>query len=113
MVIGEVDHAKLFPRLAAIIHHGGAGTTHTAARAGRPQVIIPHNYDQFYWAHRVQQLGVGVSGPVHDELATEGLVEALRACLQPAVTKRAQELADSIEVHGARIAVERLIREPG
>ena len=58
--IGDVDHAKLFPRMAAIVHHGGAGTTHTAARAGTPQVIIPHNYDQFYWAHRVQELGAGV-----------------------------------------------------
>ena len=66
--IGDVSHERLFPRVSAIVHHGGAGTTTAAARAGRAQVIIPHNYDQFYWAHRVQELGVGVSGPLHDDL---------------------------------------------
>ncbi len=106
--IGDVNHAKLFPRMAAVVHHGGAGTTASAARAGRPQVIVPHNYDQFYWAHRVQELGVGASGPLRDELTVEALVEALRLCLRPEVTARAQELAGQMEPHGARIAAERL-----
>lgn len=111
LVIGDVDHGTLFPRVAAIVHHGGAGTTQTAARAGRPQVIIPHNYDQFYWAHRVQQLGVGVSGPARDELTVDALVDALRACLQPDMTARARSLADRMELHGARLTAERLISE--
>lgn len=111
--IGEVEHARLFPRLAAIVHHGGAGTTTTAALAGRAQVIIPHNYDQFYWSHRVQQLGVGVSGPLRDELSVAALVQALRACLQPEVASRAQALAGRIEPHGARIAAQRLENEFG
>ena len=111
--IGDVDHEKLFPRVAAIVHHGGAGTTTAAARAGRAQVIIPHNYDQFYWAHRVQQLGVGVSGPTRDDLTLDTLVQALREGLQPEVTARAQALAGRIELHGARIAAERLISEFG
>ena len=111
--IGDVNHGKLFPRAAAIVHHGGAGTTATAARAGRAQVIIPHNYDQFFWAHRVQQLGVGVSGPLRDDLTVEALVPALREALQPEVTTRAQALADRMELHGARIAAERLTNEFG
>lgn len=111
--IGDVSHEKLFPRTAAIVHHGGAGTTHTAARAGRAQVIIPHNYDQFYWAHRVQQLGVGASGPTRDDLSVDGLVEALRECLRPEVTRRAHEVAGRMELHGARIAAERLTDEFG
>jgi vancomycin aglycone glucosyltransferase len=106
--IGDVNHEKLFPRVAAIVHHGGAGTTTTAARAGRAQVIIPHNYDQFYWANRVQQLGVGVSGPTRDELTVNELVLALRDCLIPEVTIRAQTLAGRMEPHGARIAAQRL-----
>ncbi len=106
--VGDVNHAKLFPRVAAVVHHGGAGTTTSAARAGRPQVIIPHNYDQFYWAHRVQELGVGVSGPLRDELTVDALVEALRLCLRPEMAERAQELAGRMELHGARIAAERL-----
>jgi vancomycin aglycone glucosyltransferase len=111
--IGDVNHQKLFPRLAAIVHHGGAGTTTTAARAGSAQVIIPHNYDQFYWAHRVQQLGVGVSGPTRDDLTTDTLVQALRECLRPEVTERAQTLAARMEPHGARSAAERLTHEFG
>jgi vancomycin aglycone glucosyltransferase len=111
--IGDVNHEKLFPRVSAIVHHGGAGTTTTSARAGIPQVIIPHNYDQFYWAHRVQQLGVGVSGPIRDELTVETLVPALRECLQPETAARAQALASHIERHGAQIAAERLVSEFG
>jgi vancomycin aglycone glucosyltransferase len=111
--IGDMDHQKLFPRVAAIVHHGGAGTTTTAARAGRAQVIIPHNYDQFYWAHRAQQLGVGVSGPLRDDLTVDALVQALRKCLRPEVTRRAHEVAGHIELHGARIAAERLANEFG
>jgi UDP:flavonoid glycosyltransferase YjiC (YdhE family) len=61
MAIDPVPHASLFPRLAAVVHHGGAGTTHTAARAGVPQVIVPHVLDQFYFARRVSSLGVGPS----------------------------------------------------
>lgn len=113
LVIGDVNHARLFPRLAAVVHHGGAGTTVSAARAGRAQVIIPHNYDQFYWAQRVQQLGVGASGPLRDELSADALAQALRACLQPEVMERAQALAGRIEPHGARIAAARLEEEFG
>lgn len=111
--IGEVNHEKLFTRVAAIVHHGGAGTTTAAARAGKAQVIIPHNYDQFYWAHRVHQLGVGVSGLTRDDLTLDALVKALRECLQPEIAVRAQSLASRIELRGARIAAERLVNEFG
>lgn len=109
--ISDVNHQKLFPRVAAIVHHGGAGTTQTTARAGRPQVIVPHNYDQFYWSHRVQQLGVGVSGPMRDDITVDSLAEALRECLKPEVTSRAVALAGRMELHGARVAAERLVGE--
>jgi vancomycin aglycone glucosyltransferase len=109
--IGDVNHEKLFPWVAAIVHHGGAGTTTAAARAGRPQVIIPHNYDQFYWAHRVQQLGVGVSGPERDDLGVDALVQALQDCLRSETTTSAQALAGRMELHGARIAAERITEE--
>jgi vancomycin aglycone glucosyltransferase len=109
--VGEVNYEKLFPRVAAIVHHGGAGTTTAAARAGKAQIIIPHNYDQYYWANRVEQLGVGVSGPLRDELSVERLVQALRTCLQPEMVKKAQALAGRMELQGARSAAERLIRE--
>lgn len=111
--IGDTNHEKLLTRVAAIVHHGGAGTTTAAARAGIPQIIIPHSYDQFYWAHRVEQLGVGVSGPTRDDLNTEALVKALSEGLRPEVARRAQALAGRIEMRGARIAAERLAKEFG
>ena len=111
--IGDVSHGKLFPRVAAIVHHGGAGTTATAARAGTAQVIIPHNYDQFYWAHRVEQLGIGVSGPLRDDITVDNLAQALRECLRPELATRAHEVAGQMELHGARIAAERLTNEFG
>lgn len=108
IAIGPVNHAKLLPRVAMIAHHGGAGTTTAAARAGRPQVIMPHTYDQYYWARRVQELGVGVRGNPLGDLTAESLVGALQACLTPEMTARAAALAPRLELHGARIAAERL-----
>jgi UDP:flavonoid glycosyltransferase YjiC (YdhE family) len=59
MAVGPLPHASLFRRVSAVIHHGGAGTTTTAARAGTPQILVPHVLDQFHWAHRVERLGLG------------------------------------------------------
>jgi len=108
LTIGSVDHAKLFPRVAAVAHHGGAGTTTAAARAGKPQVVVPHLYDQYYWARRVRELGVGAAGLTPAGLTAPALAGALAACLQPEVAARAQALAGRIEQQGARVAAERL-----
>jgi vancomycin aglycone glucosyltransferase len=104
LVIGDVSHQQLFPRVAAIVHHGGAGTTHAAARAGRPQVIVPKSYDQFFHAHRVKTLGIGAT--CRD---LEGLEGALREALKPEKAAAAQALAGRIQLDGARRAAERLV----
>jgi UDP:flavonoid glycosyltransferase YjiC (YdhE family) len=54
-----IPHCLIFPHCDAIIHHGGVGTTHSAARSGRPQMVTPILLDQFYWGHRVKELGIG------------------------------------------------------
>jgi sterol 3beta-glucosyltransferase len=59
LAIAEAPHDKLLPLVAAAVHHGGAGTTTAAFRAGIPQVIVPHILDQFYWGRRVELLGIG------------------------------------------------------
>ena len=111
--IGDVDHAKLFPRVAAVVHHGGAGTTTVAAGVGSPQVLVPHLYDQHYWASRVRRLGIGIAGPIAARLTVDALAGALRQCLRPDVAMRARALASRIELRGARLAAERLDREFG
>ncbi|MBG0814803.1 glycosyltransferase [Planomonospora sp. ID82291] len=59
LVIGEADHGWLFPRTAAVVHHGGAGTTAAGLRAGVPSVVCPFFSDQPFWGARVALLGAG------------------------------------------------------
>ncbi|MEE4361377.1 MAG: glycosyltransferase [Pseudomonadales bacterium] len=113
LVIGPVAHGRLFPRVAAVVHHGGAGTTGAAARAGVPQVIVPHLMDQYYWAHRMTQLGVGRGAGRAEALHPDRLADALEAALQPAVAARARDLGARIDPDGAHRAAERLIAEFG
>jgi vancomycin aglycone glucosyltransferase len=107
--IGDVDHAKLFPRVAAIVHHGGAGTTTAAARSGAPQVVLPRLYDQHYWAARVARLRIGVRGPASKHLDAATLGMALRAALRPEIVAAARAIAARIEPNGARLAAQRLL----
>lgn len=110
--IGDINHAALLPRVCAVVHHGGAGTTHAAARAGSPQVIVPHNYDQFYWGERVTALGIGAVGPAREALTVGSLVETLWKVWIPAsarMTERAAALATHIAANGAEIAARRVI----
>jgi vancomycin aglycone glucosyltransferase len=106
--IGDVDHEKLLPRVAVIVHHGGAGTTTAAARAGRPQVVVPHLYDQFYWAHRVKKLGIGIATPSHEHVTSGSLADTLRKCLHSAIGDRAHAVSRRIESSGARHAAQQL-----
>ncbi|MDJ0785352.1 MAG: glycosyltransferase [Myxococcota bacterium] len=78
-VAGPVSHAALFPRVACVVHHGGAGTTTTAARAGVPQLIVPHLLDQYWFAHRMWQLGAAPVSIRRPRLSAESLAEWLRS----------------------------------
>ncbi|MEW2624553.1 glycosyltransferase [Streptomyces sp. NPDC048106] len=105
--VGEVDHQSLFGRVAAVVHHGGAGTTATAARAGAPQVVVPQAADQPYWADRVAALGIGAAhpGPVP---TYESLAAALGRALAPGTVARAAALAGRAGTDGATAAAELL-----
>ncbi|MGH0033281.1 MAG: glycosyltransferase [Myxococcota bacterium] len=78
-VVGSVPHASLFRRVAAVVHHGGAGTTTMAARAGAPQIVVPHVLDQFHWARRVHMRGLAPPALPRRKLCAENLAEAIRA----------------------------------
>jgi vancomycin aglycone glucosyltransferase len=110
ILIGDVDHRRLFPRMAAIVHHGGAGTTTAAALSGRPQVIVPHMFDQYYWADRVRTLGIGVRGPISTRLTTDALSRAIRVCMAPNVSERAAAFASRVVTNGARVAAAKISR---
>jgi vancomycin aglycone glucosyltransferase len=107
IAVGDVNQRALFPRVAAVVHHGGAGTTATAARAGVPQVAVPLFGDQFYWASRVRALAIGSS--VIGTLTADTLATALREVLEPAVAPRALHVAKRLTSDGAMIAARRLV----
>ncbi|HZN77900.1 MAG TPA: glycosyltransferase [Micromonosporaceae bacterium] len=106
--VGEVNQQALFGRVAAVVHHGGAGTTTAAARAGVPQVVVPQMADQPYWAGRVADLGIGAAhdGPTP---TTESLSAALSTALTPKTRVRATAVAGTIRTDGATVAAKLLI----
>src|SRR6185503_15302129 len=112
LAIGEVSHELLFPRVACVVHHGGAGTTAAAARAGVPQVVTPMFGDQFYWSGRVVQLGLGATASL-SALTEESLANALRVALDPTVSARARAFAAQLRSDGAAIAARQLETEFG
>ena len=79
--VEEVPHRILFSRLAAVVHHGGSGTTATAALAGVPQIIVPHILDQYYWGERVYRCGLGPKPIRRSRLTAERLANAIKQCV--------------------------------
>lgn len=87
----------LFPRVAAVVHHGGAGTTAYGLRAGVPSVVIPFFGDQPFWGQRVAELGVGPAPIPRKKLTVERLAHAIRvAVTDPAMCQRAADLGVQI-----------------
>lgn len=78
LTIESAPHDRLFPRVAAVVHHGGCGTTAAGLRAGRPSLICPLFGDQPFWARKLQALGVGPSPIPQKKLNVENLSAALR-----------------------------------
>lgn len=106
--IGDTPHDWLFPRMAAVVHHAGAGTTGAALRAGVPAVPVPVMIDQFFWAARLAALGVAPQAVPFARLSADRLAVAIRDALeQPRFRRQAALLAEKIEAEdGAGRVVE-------
>jgi len=76
--MADVPHDWLFPRLAAVVHHGGAGTTGPGLRAGVPSIVVPFNADQPFWGRQIAKLGVGPQPIPKMRLTAERLAGAIR-----------------------------------
>jgi len=109
-VATEAPHDWLYPQMAAVVHHGGAGTTGAAFTAGVPTVIVPFAVDQPFWASRVTALGVGPSPIPRKRLTDQKLGDALRvATTDNAMRRRAADLGAQIRAeHGVLTAVQHL-----
>ncbi|MEU7524407.1 glycosyltransferase [Saccharothrix sp. NPDC042600] len=94
LVIDHAPHDRLFPRMAAVVHHGGAGTTAAALAAGVPQVVCPFVADQPYWAQRAHTLGVAPPPVRQQRLDADTLATAITAAL--GMSARATEVGAAV-----------------
>ncbi len=110
--IKKYPHLKLFPRMRAVIHHGGAGTTASSAISGVPQIVVPHALDQYYWGHKVYRSGLGPKPIWRSRLTSQTLAGAIRECLpNESMRRRAEAVAHIIrESDGLEMTAREVIR---
>lgn len=115
MAVNDVPHEWLFPRMAAVVHHGGAGTTGAALRGGSPSIVVPFSFDQPFWAARVAALGVGPRPISRRRLTAAGLTAAItEAVADHAIRERAATLGAALRAEdGLGMAVEAIERAAG
>jgi sterol 3beta-glucosyltransferase len=108
--VDVVPYDWLFRQVAAVVHHGGSGTTHAGLRAGRPSVLVPFVFDQFYWGRRVEALGAGPRPIPRRNLTARNLAAALdQAVHDSEIGRRAGTLGTRMQAErGVSAAVERL-----
>lgn len=97
LAVTQEPHDELFGRVRAVVHHGGAGTTGAAVRAGTPSVVVPHFADQFYWGRRLHVLGVAPRPVPRAMASTRWLEGALEEALSAPLRHRAVDLARRVE----------------
>jgi UDP:flavonoid glycosyltransferase YjiC (YdhE family) len=114
-MIGSLPHSWLFPRMAAVVHHGGVGTTAAGLRAGVPAIVTPFFGDQPFWGQRVYQLGVGPRPIPRRHLAVDRLAEAIHTAVSSThMQDRAARLGERIRAEdGIARAVDILERGGG
>lgn len=96
-VLDEAPHDWLFPRMAAVVHHGGSGTVAAGLRAGRPTVVCPIFGDQPFWARRIRRLGVGPDPIPFARLSASALADAMEiAVTDSTMRRRASALGETL-----------------
>ncbi|KAF2668843.1 UDP-Glycosyltransferase/glycogen phosphorylase [Microthyrium microscopicum] len=95
-LLGNVPHDWLFPRVSAVVHHGGAGTTAIGIALGKPTVIVPFFGDQPWWAAMIYRAGAGPKPVPFKELTADALAENITEALKTELQSRAEELAEKI-----------------
>jgi len=94
--IDATPHDWLFPRMASVIHHGGSGTSHSAASAGKPSIVMPFAGDQPFWADRLHQAGIAPPALSPVRLSPTMLADAVSFVGQPSVIARAAEIGQAM-----------------
>lgn len=112
LVVDEVNYQRLFPRVATVVHHGGAGTSGAAFAAGRPQVVCPFGVDQPFWARLAQQRGVAPTPVPQRHLTASRLATAITTATgDPDMARSAEQLGHRVRAEdGVSVAVTALER---
>ncbi len=98
-MLKEAPHEWLFPRMSAVVHHGGAGTTAAGLRAGKPTIICPFIADQPFWGNQIARLGVGTAPIPQKQLSVDPLAAAIRsAATDPTMRQRAADLGVRLQM---------------
>ena len=108
-MLENTPHDWLFPRVSAVVHHGGAGTTAIGLKCGKPTMIVPFFGDQPFWGAMVARAGAGAhEATPYKKLTADVLAEGIQQCLTPEAKEAAETIANSIaeEGDGAKNAVE-------
>lgn len=97
-MLEAAPHDWLFARMAAVVHHGGAGTTAAGLRAGVPSIIVPFFADQPFWGNRIAHLGVGPQPVPRQQLTVGRLAAAIEtAVTNPQMRQRAADLGQQLQ----------------
>jgi len=114
-MIGSIPHAWLFPKMSAVVHHGGAGTTGAGLRSGVPSIITPFFGDQPFWGQKVYELGVGPKPIPRKRLTVDSLTEAIQQAVSDTeMRKSASSLGERIRAEdGVARAVEIIEQNKG
>jgi sterol 3beta-glucosyltransferase len=110
-ILESAPHTWLFPRMAAVVHHGGAGTTAAGLRAGVPSIVIPNGNDQFAWGRRVYELGVGPKPIPRKKLTAENLSAAILFALTKEIKDAAKDLGAKIQSENGAAATAQIIMD--
>jgi UDP:flavonoid glycosyltransferase YjiC (YdhE family) len=96
--LNYAPYGWLFPQMAAVIHHGGSGTTGFGFWAGVPTILTPFLFDQFYWGRRIEALGIGPAPVPHKKLTAAKLAAAIETAVSNTnMRQRAAELGQIIQ----------------
>lgn len=107
--IGDTPHDWLLPNTSLAIHHGGSGTSHSAARAGVPSVVLPFAGDQFFWAEQLRQHGVAPAATSGRQVSADALSRAIDAAQTVEMRERASALGARMRAeNGLVTAVDRI-----
>lgn len=96
LVVDQAPHNWLFPLTLGVIHHGGAGTTHSVLRAGVPQVICPKTADQPFWAQRVYQSGLSTKPVEEHKLNIKRMIQIINFFRSEYNRKKAREISQLV-----------------